>query len=664
VSNEVMVVVYAIYTIVMTAFYFGEDGTSTGTLGALFCSMPGLLALSFLSLLQNPVLNLTAWDLWTAQGVANPLAVMRNFLIALCWALLALVVGVIIPPFRTTRQLLSTRLAPDVTASLGRYLSVKEKPENEVLVRSKLIHVLLSLHGKATLTMFEPRMWKNENLVDPLSQLLKDIEILGQCAILRFVDTISGGDPLPQTTKVLELCTTALRTNDIDDYASLKNYDVSAYPRDNSQRSFLTELILEKATKVHDSTIKWLGALNGRKASPNNSKEAIKNIIVNNIVWMFVPIAPYKRLLDVVTLIVTPSRWNLSSTIWALEYAAGYIALFCMAVYIPAWTDFGIGEDSAGLYHGWHLISYAFTWTASSEGTVKKGLSRFFGTLVGGFCGWVGVIVVSGSYDKDAEMNVYGIVAWLVLTNTLVMFFGLDNGPGCLMAASADRQYPVMYFTLTNALVLLDVYLGGGTRDSVTVNRIISTGSGCLMAILVCLFPPYIKGQDPRRFQKWNDTMKEAFAATLDAMVAAESGYDFSSIDAKLLESRKLRAAAMGYAKDGNMFKTLPFFRIDPKTIPLLEDMQVSEVFLSQFVDYASKSSKEDPLGLREHRNLFETALVSLNNNTEEGGAANQGQTKMNLVTAFDDVDALVQGVAFMLERLNLHDDIIVSMMQ
>jgi hypothetical protein len=29
VSNEVMVVVYVIYTIIMTAFYFGEDGTST-----------------------------------------------------------------------------------------------------------------------------------------------------------------------------------------------------------------------------------------------------------------------------------------------------------------------------------------------------------------------------------------------------------------------------------------------------------------------------------------------------------------------------------------------------------------------------------------------------------------------------------------------------------
>jgi hypothetical protein len=73
--------------------------------------MPGLLVLSFLSLLQNPVLNVTAWYLWLAQGVANLLAVMHNFLIALYWALLALVIGVIMPPFQTTQQLLCTHLA-------------------------------------------------------------------------------------------------------------------------------------------------------------------------------------------------------------------------------------------------------------------------------------------------------------------------------------------------------------------------------------------------------------------------------------------------------------------------------------------------------------------------------------------------------------------------
>lgn len=68
-------------------------------------------------------------------------------------------------------------------------------------------------------------------------------------------------------------------------------------------------------------------------------------------------------------------------------------------------------------------MGYAFAWRPTHEGTVKKGIQRILGTCLGGFAGWLGIIVCSWSFADDATINPYGLTAWLTVFTMLCAYF-------------------------------------------------------------------------------------------------------------------------------------------------------------------------------------------------------------------------------------------------
>jgi len=94
------------------------------------------------------------------------------------------------------------------------------------------------------------------------------------------------------------------------------------------------------------------------------------------------------------------------------------------------------------VYSGWQLMGYAFAWRPTHEGTVKKGIQRILGTCLGGFCGWLGIIVCSWSYDDDAEINPYGLIAWLTIFSMLCAYFSsLASGVAAHFGKDQDHGY-------------------------------------------------------------------------------------------------------------------------------------------------------------------------------------------------------------------------------
>lgn len=103
-------------------------------------------------------------------------------------------------------------------------------------------------------------------------------------------------------------------------------------------------------------------------------------------------------------------------------------------------------------------MAYAFAWRPTHEGTVKKGIQRILGTALGGFFGWLSVIVCSWSYDDDAEINPYGLIAWLtIITMLCTYFWSLPSGVAAHFGQDKDHGYVAMYFTMTQALIALEV---------------------------------------------------------------------------------------------------------------------------------------------------------------------------------------------------------------
>lgn len=124
-------------------------------------------------------------------------------------------------------------------------------------------------------------------------------------------------------------------------------------------------------------------------------------------------------------------------------------------------------------------MGYAFAWRPTHEGTVKKGIQRVLGTALGGFSAWIGIIVCSWSYDNDAPVNPYGLIAWLTIFTMLCAYFWtLGTGVGAHFGQDKDHGYVGMYFSMTQALIALEVSI---RFDQIFLTVIGHGGNGMLV---------------------------------------------------------------------------------------------------------------------------------------------------------------------------------------
>jgi hypothetical protein len=193
-----MVAVYSVWRLIGCSLYFGNGYKQMSSISAVVIGVPGMLIVSFLPLFEGDE-KLTVKELWTQSGLENTGAAISNTIVLVCWSVLVLMAGVLLPPFRTARSLMSTYTLPPTMTGLSSYLEKTAKPDNNDEIVSNNIHLFIDLHGKAGMTKFEPRMWRNEDLFTPLKVLMNKLEILGEYSILKFEDTVPGGEPSPET---------------------------------------------------------------------------------------------------------------------------------------------------------------------------------------------------------------------------------------------------------------------------------------------------------------------------------------------------------------------------------------------------------------------------------------------------------------------------------
>jgi uncharacterized membrane protein YgaE (UPF0421/DUF939 family) len=190
-------------------------------------------------------------------------------------------------------------------------------------------------------------------------------------------------------------------------------------------------------------------------------------------------------------------------------------------------------------------MGYAFSWRPTHEGTVKKGIQRILGTCLGGFTAWLGIIVCSWSYDNEAEINPYGLVAWLTVFTMLCAYFStLPSGVAAHSGQDKDHGYVGMYFTLTMTLIALQTFLGSGDKNGLTLNRIVATITGVLMAIVISFLPPHINGRDPKYSRDYLDALNDAFIRLLKTFADKDESAKITTDDFKksLLAPAKAKA--------------------------------------------------------------------------------------------------------------------------
>lgn len=481
VSDGLFVGIYSVFVLFMTSLYFGKHYNMTSGTANAMISLTGLMGISYLETVQEGGLSTVA-DFWKEKGTENSSAVWRNFLIAVCWALACMVVGILIPPWRTSRQMISRGLLPAIFKQVNTVLS-----GGDVDVRSLAKSKSSLKGGKVVMTtLFEPHYFQHPkvDVLTPLKQIVvaTDEMIFRSLLVLKWKEGLTEAPNeleltvLQDSSEILELCGEALSSNGRAQYKTLRDYvndkafdqmasvgslkqtGLSDNPEDSS-----AYFIYEQVLKVRTATLAYLRAFNDG-VSKNTSNQQRLHLLKKSMVIFLVPLIPTMRLVKASALIFQPKKWDFKSILWSVELSAGFIALMAMSVYWDSYADFRIdpADDYIGaVYSGWQLMGYAFAWRPTHEGTVKKGIQRVIGTCFGGFFAWLGIIVCSWSYDNSAAINPYGLIAWLTIFTMICAYFS-TLASGVAARSGKDKDHGKSSFTiifpLRHDLVYLSIH--------------------------------------------------------------------------------------------------------------------------------------------------------------------------------------------------------------
>jgi hypothetical protein len=274
--------------------------------------------------------------------------------------------------------------------------------------------------------------------------------------------------------------------------------------------------------------------------------------------------------------------------------------MFVASVYWNKYSDFAIETNkgtSGAVFTGWQMLAYTFTFQATMECTVKKGLMRGLGTCLGGFMAWLGVIICSWSYDDDAVINPYGLIAWLTIASGIAGYFTVEPGFAARLGKGYDHGFTGEYFILALSLIALEVYHGAGSKNALTVNRIVSNLAGIGMAMLVAWIPPRRKGSDPKYAVEYWTALRDSFGHLLQTLLNEEERDSIKSDDFKtnfLNYPSFKRRTVLYFTKNAGCMKALPFLRVDERLLPLVEAMAMNESLLAYLLEIAAEIVRGD----------------------------------------------------------------------
>ena len=531
--------------------------------------------------------------LWSWKGIDNPFAFYRNFMIMLCWCAVCWTVAILVPTMTTGRSALSQMLVP---AALMK-ATVADKAEEQTTDA----HLWNTLDGSlAKVTIFEPRL-----LRAPLQALwpqLQDLIVKTRSVMDgSFLRVAHSQDPtvLKESDDIIKDCATALMQNSSKDRKTfLEKQAPTKVVIDNE-----TQYLYNKCVDLRDATMSWFDALDHPPKTP--PKEALKNVAAPAIGMVLMEVPLLQRMVKLGTLMFRPQKWNIRGILWAMKASFGFAALMCMQVYWDKWANFAIETgitDAGTVFSGWVFYAYAFAWRPTVEGTFKKGVQRTFGVLLGGFLGWLGVIVCSGfTNDDDADPNPYGLVVWITVFTVIGAYYGVEKGMAAHFGMNKDHGYVVAYYLETLTLIPMEVYIGAGHNNDVTANRIASCVVGVLMAIILTLIPPHVNAGDPKHIRGYLVSLKNEWKHVLQTMLSE----DYKKLEAKEFPGElsedliKCRKDTLRVLKDADQFKpvdkVIPYFKINEGFKPLLGEMAITESLMADLLEMSVDFLAEEP---------------------------------------------------------------------
>jgi hypothetical protein len=594
---------------------------------------------------------------WKWQGLNNPLAVYRNFLICMCWALLVICIGISLPPFRTMRRVYAQGIVPtsivDSTAliearanEVDRYYkdsdtcTMEDTNSNEYISKMRAIcihHVVENANGgNAPLTAYEPRCCTNP--LECTWPLLKNVgqstNRLALAAIgcelrLHFSERETNADKekFKKDIELLKSCSDALRSLNIGDLAAATSKDQTRTActstdeehgsAEQKQFSYFVRSIGQITQELIQNTETWLSAMH------NPRYTGTKDAIMSYFPWALPIVVFIKSLFVNLLLPFQPKRWDLRSFVTAVKFASGVLILVICEVYWVEYRGFAVNESQAvvpetpsgpvaitldsvpNVYSGWNLLSYILATTATCEGTVKKGFFRMLGTALGAFMGWLAIIVCSGSYDSSTPVNLYGLVVWLTLTTGIVAYYSLPTGPAAFFGLNQNSGISGMYIAMTQALVALEVALEVGERDVIVSNRVVATVTGVLMAMVVAIIPPQRRGSDVEPIRALLRQVVETLA--FGCRVMLEEGRSGGEEAKKALddmredfaaESNQAKTKIDFLLKDASQLGAAPFFQVDERLSHEMESMAVTAAYVVMFLEFAAHIAMDDEVKL------------------------------------------------------------------
>lgn len=132
-------------------------------------------------------------------------------------------------------------------------------------------------------------------------------------------------------------------------------------------------------------------------------------------------------------------------------------------------------------------------------------------------------------------------------------------------------------------LIALQVYQGSGDKNGLTLNRILATITGVLMAILISFLPPHVNGRNPKYSRAYLDALDDAFMLLLQTFVNEKESSKIMTDDFKksyLAKARSKLSFATFALNDADMWQRLPFMRINKDLRPALDQTACTEAMI------------------------------------------------------------------------------------
>jgi hypothetical protein len=492
---------------------------------------------------------------WTFTGMQNPLASYQNMSICVCWIILFLSIGVLLPPFRTMRSAVWRAILPGALKAATQSIRLNSKRMNQIergsydgdsasneedglddtgeemrlATRGTCGYFLTTLYGGslAQYTAFEPRMLAftpPDPTVETLVQLCYEVSRCLRIAvgIELFMDKDDNSgflqenlDEFDKNATILEKCAQAMLTGDATILDTVELKESSSEPDIETHHD---PFRFNKATSNVVCLVRqWLQQMSGGKTEGLvlSSKLWHTNLLKVIAPWIYVQISLFLFLFRALLRFFSKASWevlfrrefySLPKLIWCVKYAFGMTVLLLMLIAWPEYREnFVVTSEDDPLRDrygpqngGWVIIAYCFATTQTAEGSIKKGILRMLGTVFGAFSGWLALLACE---DRSYEYyhNTYGIIAWLAITSFLAVYVSTERGFAARISLSNDYAFGPIYFVITEIIIIFYGYFvyGPESRNAITINRMLANLVGIAFGMVLAIIPPQIYGGDP-----------------------------------------------------------------------------------------------------------------------------------------------------------------------